>query len=157
MLFAEKPLFHVVLDAKRGENLELLLVALAMASYEATPSLFGDAVGPDGVRATAMLNPDEAAKYVHRDELLMCLVKGKICMTHIRRVRRDWSQLDPDGSVALEVVTSEVDSAQLFERAEHILDWLVDGPAVETPAAAEAPFAGDSDFAVLVTTDAAVA
>lgn len=148
MQFAEKPLFHVVLDVNRGETLEHLLVALAMASYEATPSFFEDGIGPDGVRATAMLNPDDAAKYVRGDELLMCYVKGKFCMTHVRRVRRHQSQIDLGNSIALEVVCYDGDAQKLFERADRILDWIVDGPAVETCAEPDVPFPLDMEFVI---------
>ncbi len=148
MQYAEKPLFHVVLDAQRGETLEHLLIALAMASYEATEPFFSDGVSPDGAHATEMLNPDDAAKYVRGDELLMCYVKGKFCMTHVRRVRRHLSQIDLGGSIALEVVCYDGDPAALFARADRILDWIVDGPVVETHAQPDVPFPFDIEFVI---------
>jgi hypothetical protein len=129
MIFTSKSAFEVKLQP--GETVEHVLIALAMASYEATEAFYEDGLTPDGTRATAMLNPDVAATYVKNDELVMVFVQGKFCMTHIRRVRRHLSQLEKGDVVTFEVVACETDVEKLFARADTILGWGVVASAVE--------------------------
>jgi hypothetical protein len=159
MHFEEKPLFSVSLDARRGETLDTLLVALAMASYEAASAL--DDGPASGIRSHAMLNPDEAAGFVRGDELVLCYVKGKFCMTHIRRVHRHYLQANQMDRIELEVVSYDGDAAKLFDRADAIMRWLADDETEEAaalpPKADDAPPSEDIGFAVLVPRGVAVA
>lgn len=130
MLFFRKTVYQVKLQ--NSETVEQLLIAFAMASYEATPAFFEEEIGAPGSCAREMLNPDLAAHFIKDDDdLTMMYVQGKACLTHVRRVRRHFSQFEPDGVVTLEVLSFEGDLDKLFERAATILRWIADDAPAE--------------------------
>lgn len=119
-----KDVFTVTLDAAKGETPELLMIALAQATFDLAPPLTDpddESVVPD-LRYSKyhVLFEDEAAKFVHNGrEISMLFPRGRMCVAHLFA-----SRLTPtDAEIVLTMYDRDAD--QLFDCADECLKALI--------------------------------